>query len=104
MSIGNSPEILSQRILAGIILVGSRHNLSRHNLSVGDASLARNEAFPQPSQALRFNRCSHNHCIYRIEPIQALAPVVFPSLRRRENKVGVNMVLAEYHQIQTWLL
>ena len=25
-------------------------------------------------------------------------------LRRRENMVGVNMVLAEYHQIQTWLL
>ena len=24
--------------------------------------------------------------------------------RRRENMVGVNMVLAEYHQIQTWLL
>ena len=27
-----------------------------------------------------------------------------PLPRRRENKVGVNMVLAEYHQIQTWLL
>ena len=24
--------------------------------------------------------------------------------RRRENMVGVNMLLAEYHQIQTWLL
>ena len=25
-------------------------------------------------------------------------------VRRRENMVGVNMILAEYHQIQAWLL
>ena len=27
-----------------------------------------------------------------------------PKYRRGENMVGVNMVLAEYNQIQTWLL
>ena len=29
---------------------------------------------------------------------------IFPMFRRLENMVGVDMVLAEYHQIQTWLL
>ena len=42
--------------------------------------------------------------IYTYTIVIIIIMIVACADRPRENMVGVNMVLAEYHQIQTWLL